>query len=145
MVAVAGGGGGGIVTTFADIERAISQMGGDEWPRERAGIFDYIAVNRWNQDYKRETLKAAITTMAEYWQQPKAVQVAPHPDYRLLITFDNDEKRFFDVKPYLTTKPYDELKDHSLFNEAKISGTKIEWRPRLDIDLSVVYSESTPQ
>jgi hypothetical protein len=83
--------------------------------------------------------------MAEYWKQPKAVQIAPHPDYQLLITFDNGEKRVFDVKPYLTTKPYDELKDPGLFNEVKISGAKIEWRPRLDIDLRVVYSESTPQ
>ena len=70
MVAVAGGGGGGIVTTFADIERAVSQMGGDSWPRENKGIFDYIAVNRWNQEYKRETLKAAITAMVGYFKNP---------------------------------------------------------------------------
>jgi len=63
MVAVAGGGGGGIVTTFADIERAVSQMGGDSWPRETAGVFDYIAVNRWNQDYKRDAFASAIKAM----------------------------------------------------------------------------------
>jgi len=63
IVASAGGGGGGIVTTFADIERAVAQMSGDAWPRETAGVFDYIAVNRWNQAYKREALKAAVVEM----------------------------------------------------------------------------------
>lgn len=63
IVASAGGGGGGIINTFMQTERAIEQMGGDSWPRERAGIFDYIAVNRWNQGYKREALKAALTEM----------------------------------------------------------------------------------
>jgi multimeric flavodoxin WrbA len=66
IVASAGGGGGGIVTTFADIERAIQHMGGDGWPRETNGIFDYIAVNRWNQAYKREALKAAVTEMIKH-------------------------------------------------------------------------------
>ena len=71
MVASAGGGGGGIVNTFSVIERAITQMGGDEWPRETEGIFDYIAVNRWNQEYKRETLKAAIKEMTAMKQGKK--------------------------------------------------------------------------
>ena len=63
LVANAGGGGGGILSSLQVIERAISQMGGDEWPRESAGIFDYIPVNRWNQAYKREALHAAIAEM----------------------------------------------------------------------------------
>ena len=67
IVANAGGGGGGIVSAFEDIERAIVQASGDAWPRETSGIFDYIAVNRWNQVYKRETLKAAITEMLAYF------------------------------------------------------------------------------
>ena len=69
IVANAGGGGGGIVTTFADFERAISQMEGDDWPRETCGIFDMIAVNRWNQDYKRDALRSAITEMYKHWKK----------------------------------------------------------------------------
>jgi len=60
LVASAGGGGGGTLSALEQLERAVVQMGGDEWPREQEGIFDYIAVNRWNQEYKRETLKSAI-------------------------------------------------------------------------------------
>jgi multimeric flavodoxin WrbA len=69
IVAVAGGGGGGIVTTFADLERAIGQMGGDEWPREKTGIFDFVGVNRWNQSYKIEALKAAVASMFKCWKE----------------------------------------------------------------------------
>jgi multimeric flavodoxin WrbA len=68
IVAVAGGGGGGITSTFSDLERAITQMSGDEWPRENAGIFDYIGVNRWNQSYKKEALKSAVTNMFHCWK-----------------------------------------------------------------------------
>jgi multimeric flavodoxin WrbA len=61
LVANAGGGGGGIVNTFAQIERAISHMGGGG----NRGVYDYIAVNRWNQEYKREALQAAVKSMIE--------------------------------------------------------------------------------
>lgn len=61
LVASAGGGGAGTLTALGQLERAVVQMGGDAWPREQEGIFDYISVNRWNQAYQRETLKAAIT------------------------------------------------------------------------------------
>jgi hypothetical protein len=63
LVANAGGGGGGILTALADMERAVAQMHGDSWPRETAGIFDYIAVNRWNRDYKLDTLREAVKAM----------------------------------------------------------------------------------
>jgi len=62
-VASAGGGGGGIVDTFAELEKAISHMGGVSYPYDVYGFFDYIAVNRWNQDYKRETLKNAVIAL----------------------------------------------------------------------------------
>ena len=57
IVANAGGGGGGIVNTLHQMERAISHMGGS--------IYDYIAVNRWNQEYKRESLKSAVKSMID--------------------------------------------------------------------------------
>ena len=143
MVASAGGGGGGIVTTFADIERAIVQMSGDEWPRETSGIFDYIAVNRWNQSYKRQALKAAITEMVKYHKRPKLKHVEAKENYKLHITFDNGEKRAFDMTPYIQTKPYDVLEDYEMFKKVKITGMRIEWISRVDMDMDVLYSDST--
>jgi multimeric flavodoxin WrbA len=62
LVASAGGGGGGITSTFAQLERAITQMGGAGYPYDVHGFYDYIAVNRWNQEYKREALKASVAS-----------------------------------------------------------------------------------
>jgi len=36
--------------------------------------------------------------------RPKAINVEPYPDYRLLVTFSNNKKHLFDVKPYLDFK-----------------------------------------
>jgi len=140
LVAVAGGGGGGCPSTFLHMERTIGAMGGDEWPKEHAGLYDFIAVNRWNYEYKKKALIEAIKTMLSHFNRPVATNVLPQSDYTLLIAFDNNQVLSYDMKPYFATKPYDELLDMSLFGQAKISGTKIEWRPLLDIDLSVVFA-----
>ena len=79
LVASAGGGGGGIVNTFHQMERALQHMGGFEWPLEREGVFDYIAVNRWNQEYKRKALEAAIVEMVSYFQD-KEKEAPRHPE-----------------------------------------------------------------
>ena len=142
MVASAGRGGGGIVSCFADIERAVSQMSGDNWPRELSGIFDYIAVNRWNQAYKRDTLTAAIKEMVKFKTRPLIKKVAALPDYKLDLTFDNDERRILDMKSRLETEHYSELKDVALFENVKITGTHIEWRPLLDLGPDPLYFES---
>jgi len=140
IVAVAGGGGGGCPSTFLQMERALGAVGGDGWPKEIAGTFDFIAVNRWNKVYKREALKEAIKAMYNFQKRPKAIAVKPLPDYKLLITFDNNEEKEYDFKPYIETRPYNKLKDVELFNKAQISGFKVEWRPLLDIDiLDLVY------
>jgi len=65
LVASAGGGGGGITTAFAQMERAISHMGGTSYPYDVYGFFDYIAVNRWNSEYKREALKCAVSALVK--------------------------------------------------------------------------------
>jgi len=135
LVAVAGGGGGGCPSAFLHMERAIGAMGGDDWPKEHAGLFDFIAVNRWNKEYKLDALYYAISQMFDFLRTAKAIGVKPMPDYKLQITFENDEKILFDFKPYTETRPYKKLKDIELFNKAQISGTKVEWRPLLDIDI----------
>ena len=144
LVAVAGGGGGGILSTLRGFERAIEQMGGDSHPREQAGIFDYIAVNRWNKEYKRTALKEAIKKLIQFKTGPKISAVRPLPEYRLHLTFSNKEERILDMKPYLNKGRYTELKDVELFNQVKVVGLKVEWRPLTDVDSDILYSESVP-
>ena len=37
----------------------------------------------------------------------------------LLVTFENGEKKIFDVKPYLTHKAFEQLNNKALFNTVK--------------------------
>ena len=68
LVASAGGGGGGISSAIVQMERAITHMGGTGYPYDTQwGFYDYFAVNRWNQDYKRDALRAAITSFINWF------------------------------------------------------------------------------
>lgn len=42
-------------------------------------------------------------------------------DYKLLITFENNEKRIKDMKPYLEKGVFSKLKDKEFFNKVKIA------------------------
>lgn len=70
--------------------------------------------------------------------------VIPLPDYKLLITFDNSEKRLLDMTPYLNRGVYAALKDIDLFNTVHVSFDTIEWNNEADIDPEFVYEESEP-
>ena len=65
LVASAGGSGNGILSALSEMERAVIHMGGDKNPKDRNGICDFIGVNRWNQDYKREALKASVAALVK--------------------------------------------------------------------------------
>ena len=74
--------------------------------------------------------------------RPKAVEVTPQDDYCLLIAFNNNEKRLFDVKPYLNLIPFAELKNPLLFNTVKPAGLSIEWVHGQDICPDDLYYNS---
>jgi hypothetical protein len=76
--------------------------------------------------------------------RPKAVKVTPQDDYCLLITFSNNEKRIFDVKPYLDFKPFEELRNTVIFNTVKPAGLSIEWMHGQDICPDELYHNSKP-
>lgn len=61
---------------------------------------------------------------------PKAIDVKVLENYKLEIIFDNNEKRIFDVEPYLKNPLFQELKDKSEFEKVKIAGLSIEWEKR---------------
>ena len=63
-------------------------------------------------------------------------------NYKLLLEFENDERKMFDVSPYLTMGKFVELKDIALFNSVKISFDTIEWANHLDLDPELLYRKS---
>jgi len=69
-------------------------------------------------------------------------KVKPLPDYRLLLTFENNEEREFDVKPYLEIGIFSELKDISKFNSVSVKFDTIEWFNGADLDPEILYSDS---
>jgi len=69
--------------------------------------------------------------------------VKPLDNYNLLLKFENDEERIFDVKPYLEIGKFKELKDINLFKSVKICFDSIEWANQLDLDPELLYQKST--
>lgn len=55
MVAAAGGSGNGMITCLASLERWVQHVRARKW--------DFIPVNRWNREYKLETIRAASDAM----------------------------------------------------------------------------------
>ena len=72
------------------------------------------------------------------------VAVVPLNEYKLLITFDNNEKRIFDVAPYLSDSFYAPLKSIHIFNTVKISPISLEWAGGIDLCPDELYFNSAP-
>jgi hypothetical protein len=72
------------------------------------------------------------------------IEVEPNKDNKLLLTFENGEKRIFDMKEYLEYGVFQELKDENIFNSVHIAFDSIEWVNGIDIDPEVLYKKSCP-
>ena len=68
--------------------------------------------------------------------------VKPQEGYKLLLTFENQEVRIFDVSRYLEIGKFQQLKDTTRFNSVKVSFDSIEWANRLDLDPEILYNKS---
>lgn len=71
-------------------------------------------------------------------------KVIPTSDYQLILTFANEETRLFEMKPYLETGIFQELKDITVFNTVRVCFDSIEWANEADMDPEILYSESKP-
>lgn len=74
--------------------------------------------------------------------KPKAIDVKVLENYQLEISFDNNQIKIFDVKPYFKFKIFKELEDINKFNKVKISGLSIEWDNGADICPDELYNNS---
>ena len=62
-------------------------------------------------------------------------------DYKLILTFEDDSVRIFDMKPLLGKGVFKELKDEKLFKTVKVSFDSIEWANGIDIDPETLYED----
>lgn len=74
----------------------------------------------------------------------KLINVTPMEDYKILIEYDNFEKRIFDVKPYISGSWYGKLSDYSFFKTVRVSGKTVEWADGQDIAPHELYDLSVP-
>ena len=63
-------------------------------------------------------------------------------DYFLLLKFENEEEKLFDVKPYLDVGKFQELRNEKLFKSVKVCFDSIEWDNQLDLDPELLYQKS---
>ena len=71
------------------------------------------------------------------------VDVKPVEHYRLIITFDNNERRLFDVSPYLSDSFFAPLSNPAIFMTAKVNPLTVEWAGGIDMCPDELYYNST--
>ncbi|KAF5090584.1 MULTISPECIES: DUF2442 domain-containing protein [Acetobacterium] len=70
------------------------------------------------------------------------IDVEPLNDYKLLLTFENGEKRIFDVSPYLDKGIFQELKNEEKFKTVRVRFDSIEWCNQADLDPEFLFEKS---
>ena len=75
---------------------------------------------------------------------PYVKSVEAKDDYCLLLTFENGEKRTFDLKPYLNMGVFARLQNVALFKTVRVVSGSVEWRGEIDLSYDTLYLESKP-
>jgi len=75
---------------------------------------------------------------------PGPIAVKALEDYRLLVTFQNQERKIFDAKPMLASPVYERLKNKGFFSLAKADGMCVFWDDDIDVCPDRMYEESIP-
>ena len=73
---------------------------------------------------------------------PRIVKVKPQKNYKLLLLFDNNEWRIFDVSPYLNAGIFKELESPEIFNSVKAVDGSVLWQNEADFCPDTLYLES---
>jgi hypothetical protein len=72
------------------------------------------------------------------------IQVEARADGTLALVFENQEKRVFDMKPYLSRRPFVKLQEPALFMQAKVALGTVVWPDNIDIAPETLWEESQP-
>ena len=75
---------------------------------------------------------------------PRVADVKANDDYTLTLTFNNGEKRVFDMKPHLNHGIFTELKDLSFFKAVRATLGTVQWPHEQDVCPDTLYEASVP-
>jgi len=70
------------------------------------------------------------------------INVEATNDHKLILTFENSEKRFLDMSQFFDFGRFVELKDLDKFKKVRVSFDTIEWENGLDLDPEFLYKKS---
>lgn len=71
-------------------------------------------------------------------------EVQARPDYTLVLRFENDERRLFDMTPLMDKKPFVRIKEVGLFLQARVDYGTVVWPGEIDISPETLYELSKP-
>ena len=72
----------------------------------------------------------------------RVAEVEVQPEFVLLLTFNNGEKKTFDVSPLLTQPVYKPL--CSIFDSARVDYGTVVWPGDIDISPDKLYLQGVP-
>lgn len=75
---------------------------------------------------------------------PYVKSVRALDDDQLELEFENEERRIFDVRPYLSRGIFIRLQNPTLFRAARVVAGSVEWPGGLDLSYDTLYLESQP-
>jgi hypothetical protein len=75
---------------------------------------------------------------------PLLINAKPIDDYKLVLTFKENETRMYDFKPNLNHKYYNQLSDFNLFKNVSVENGQIEWLTGQDFCPHTLYDKSIP-
>lgn len=69
--------------------------------------------------------------------------VKPLENYKLLVEFENGEKRIKDMMPYLEKGVFTKLKNKDFFNSVKLAYGTVCWGEDIDLCADSIYETSS--
>jgi hypothetical protein len=75
---------------------------------------------------------------------PRVINVKTLPDYQLLIEFEGNRLKIFDVKPYLEIGVFQQLKSISVFNSVQAKFGTVQWNDEIDFCPDTLFLDSKP-
>ncbi|WP_297482347.1 DUF2442 domain-containing protein [Sulfurimonas sp.] len=73
---------------------------------------------------------------------PNIIDVKAQDNYEILLSFENGEKKVFDMKPYIDKVFFKQLQDKTYFKTVKPYFDSIQWANGQDLSPDTLYLDS---
>lgn len=107
---------------------------------------EHDAGQQWAED-NREAIESSNDYVEEHVRKDSnelidVVNVTATADFKLLLEFENGERRVFDMAPLMDKKPFVRLRDPVKFTQAYVDYGTVVWPGNIDIAPETLYDRS---